>query len=58
MELKWFYYTNGKLRKVLDDGGRCGCMAGDALMGVEVAVRGLRVGDKMLAAVLCCIVCC
>lgn len=33
---------------VAEEGGRCGCMAGDALMEVGVEVIGLRVGDTML----------
>ena len=39
---------------VEDEGGRCGCMAGDALIGVDVAVMGLRVGDSTLAIEFCC----
>ena len=42
---------------VADEGGRCGCIAGEALTGVVVVVMGLRVGDRMLAAV-CCMACC
>ena len=31
------------------DGGRCGCMAGDALIEVGVEFIGLRVGETALA---------
>lgn len=39
---------------VLDDGGRCGCIAGDALMEPGAEFMGLRVGETAWTAALCC----
>ena len=43
---------------VVDEGGRCGCIAGEAFTGVDAVVMGLRVGDITFATALCCSACC
>ena len=41
-------HGGGCIEFALCEGGRCGCMAGDALMEVGVEFMGLRVGETAL----------